>query len=430
MPRLPFWMRYPYTNFEQLNLDNLLNEVGSYSKRIEDLEQLGVNHENRITALETTVGNLDERLDSAEDDINDLKGRMNTAESSINNINVTLGNLDERLDDAEDKINDIKAKDDRQDAALSAIDSRLDTIEDDITDLGGLASQVQRNTNDIMGIDSRVDSLEDAKVIANPGGTPGRDLTTIRIGSTDYAIPSGGGGGGGTSVTPNPAGTPTDTLNTVDIAGTIYDVPSGVDTSDMIAEEYEPAQSYVPGDVRIHDNYLYKCIAPTSGAWDSTKWARTTCASIAGDADQTAKSVEALYQNLGAFFEDTQSGELDTSSSTRDYLPGTRRTLTPGSWIVTFNATFDTHTLGSKQRGLYTYIDVDGTIVAQGGKYMWGSEAITDIAYANSVSIMALVDVPAESTKVVTPYVRVPVNTGSGEYTVDVRIGYICVKPR
>lgn len=425
----PFFNKYPYTNFEQLNLDNLLNEVGSYSKRIEDLEKLGVNHENRITSLEDTVGNLDERLDNAEDDINDLKDRMDAAENSITTINGTIEGISGDINTINGDITDIKAKDDAQDAALAAIDTRLDTIEDDITDLGGLASQVQRNTNDIQGLDSRVETLEGAKVTANPGGTPGRDLTTIRIGSIDYAIPSGGGGGG-TSVTPNPAGTPTDTLNTVDIAGTIYDVPSGVDTSDMIADAYDTTSFYYPDDFVIYDGVLYRCIANTSGAWDSTKWTRTTCTSVAGDADQTAKAVEALYTNLGAYYEDTASAELETSSSSKDYLPGTRRTLTPGSWIVTFNATFDTHELGSKQRGLYTYIDVDGVTIAQGGKYMWGSEAINDINYANSVSVMALVDVPAESTKVVTPYVRVPVNTGSGDYEVTVRVSYICVKPR
>lgn len=425
----PFDRGYPYTNFEQLNLDALLNEVGSYSKRIEDLERLGVNHENRITILETTVGNLDERLDDAESDIDNLENDLGDLTRRVSNNENDIGTLFSNDQATSNAIHRIDDKNDAQDDEIDALKTRMTDAESDITDLGGLASQVQRNTNDIQGIDSRVDTLEDAIVTANPGGTPGRDLTTIRIGSTDYAIPSGGGGGG-TSVTPNPAGTPTDTLNSVDIAGTIYDIPSGVDTSDMIADAYDTISFYYPDDFVIYDGVLYRCIANTSGAWDSTKWTRTTCTSVAGDADQTAKAVEALYQNLGTYFEDTGSAELETSSSSKDYLPGTRRTLTPGSWIVTFNATFDTHELGSKQRGLYTYIDVDGTIIAQGGKYMWGSEAINDIKYANSVSIMALVDVPANSTKVVTPYVRVPVNTGSGDYTVDARVGYVCVKPR
>lgn len=423
----PFFNKYPYTNFEQLNLDKLMELTGSFDQRLLNVETSVADHTVRITALEDGLGALEDRVTEAEGDIDglqedlgDLTRRVSNNEADIQ----TLFDNDNRLNSA---IQRIDGKNAAQDDEIDTLKTRMSDAEDDIEDLSGLASQVQRNTNDISGLDSRVITLEGAKVTANPGGSPSVNLNTVRIGSTDYAIPSGGGGG--SSVTPNPAGAATDTLDNVDIDGTIYDIPSGVDTSDMIASEYDPTASYSEGDVVIHEGTLYEATVSTTGAWDSSKWSATTCVEIAQDAVSTAENIEALYAALGTFYEDTASAELTTSSTTKDYLPGTRRTLTPGSWLITFNATFDTHELGSKQRGLYTYIDKDGTVIAQGGKYMWGSEAITDISYANSVSVSSVVNVPSGSTSVITPQVRVPVNTGSGDYTVDLRVGYVCIKP-
>lgn len=424
----PFFNKYPYTNLEQLNLDELMRSTGSFDQRLLNVETTVADHTVRITnledglaALEVRVSDSEDSIDGLQDDLTALTGRVSANETSIGTIN---GDIDELQDD----ITRIDGKDGAQDDEIDSLKTRMSDAEDDIEELSGLASQVQRNTNDISGLDSRVITLEGAKVTANPGGSPSVNLNTVRIGSTDYAIPSGGGGGG-SSVTPNPAGAATDTLDKVDIDGTIYDIPSGVDTSDMIASEYDPTVSYAAGDVVIHDGTLYEITEATTGPWDPSKATPTTCVEIAKAAESTAENIEALYAALGTFYEDTASAELTTSSSSKDWLPGTRRTLTPGSWLITFNATFDTHELGSKQRGLYTYIDKDGTVIAQGGKYMWGSEAITDINYANSVSVTAVVNVPSGSTSVITPQVRVPVNTGSGDYTVDVRVGYVCIKP-
>ena len=424
----PFFNKYPYTNFEQLNLDKLMELTGSFDQRLLNVETSVADHSVRISSLESGLGALEQRVTDAESDIDGLQEDLGDLTQRVSNNENDIGTLFRNDQAASAAITRIDGKNAAQDDEIDALKTRMSDAEDDIQDLSGLASQVQRNSNDISGLDSRVITLEGAKVTANPGGSPSVNLNTVRIGSTDYAIPSGGGGGG-SSVTPNPAGAATDTLDKVDIDGTIYDIPSGVDTSDMIASEYDPASSYAAGDVVIHEGTLYEATASTTGAWDSTKWSATTCVEIAQDAVSTAENIEALYAALGTFYEDTASAELTTSSTTKDYLPGTRRTLTPGSWLITFNATFDTHELGSKQRGIYTYIDQDGTVIAQGGKYMWGSEAITDITYANSVSVSAVVNVPSGSTSVITPQVRVPVNTGSGDYTVDVRVGYVCIKP-
>lgn len=425
----PFFNKYPYTNFEQLNLDKLMELTGSFDQRLLNVETAVADHTVRITNLENDLESLEQRVSDAEASIDGLQDDLGSLSQRVSANETAIGTINGDIDELQDDITRIDGKDAAQDDEIDSLKTRMSDAESDIVDLRGLASQVQSNTNDIQGLDSRVISLEGAKVTANPGGTPGRQLTTVRIGTTDYEI-SGGGGGGGTSVTPNPAGTPTDTLSTVDIAGTIYDIPSGVDTSDMIASEYDPTASYSEGDVVIHEGTLYEATAATTGAWDSSKWSATTCVEIAQDAVSTAENIEALYAALGTSYEDTASAELDTSSSERSALPGTVRTLTPGAWLVTFNASFDTHELGSKQRGLYTYIEVGGNTIAQGGKYMWGSEAINDIKYTNSVSISAVVDVPSGTTAQVAPKVRVPVNTGSGSYGVSVRVGYVCIKPR
>ena len=428
MSRYPFFNKYPYTNFEQLNLDKLMELTGSFDQRLINVETSVADHSVRITALENGLGALEQRVTEAESDIDGLQEDLGDLTQRVSNNEADIQTLFRNDQVASNAIQRIDGKNAAQDDEIDALKTRMSDAEDDIQDLSGLASQVQRNTNDIQGLDSRVLTLEGAKVTANPGGSPSVNLNTIRIGSTDYAIPSGGGGGG-SSVTPNPAGAATDTLDKVDIDGTIYDIPSGVDTSNLIASEYDPTVSYAARDVVIHDGILYEITEATTGPWDSSKATPTTCVEIAQDAVSTAENIEALYAALGTFYEDTASAELTTSSTTKDYLPGTRRTLPPGSWLITFNATFDTHELGSKQRGLYTYIGQDGTVIAQGGKYMWGSEVITDIKYANSVSISAVVNVPSGSTSVITPQVRVPVNTGSGDYTVDVRVGYVCIKP-
>ena len=426
----PFYDRYPYTNFEQLNLDALLREVGSYSRRIEDLERTAVNHNSRITQNEEDIAALKDRMDDAEadidalelradgfdDDIAGIKDRLDTAENDIDA-------LEGRMDTAEGDISNIKGD-------ITDITGDIVDIKADITDLGNLATQVQRNTNDISGLDTRVTNLEGHSVIANQGGTTSATLSTLNVDGVNYAVPQGGGGGGST-VIPNASGTSQGDLNTIGIDGYIYDIPSGVDTSPLIAPAYDTTHIYDTGDLVIYNGGLYRCLDDSvTGAWDSDKWLDVTIAEEVQGASDTASTVYQMYNALGTAYEDTGSGELETSSSTKSYLPGTRRTLTPGSWLVTFNATFDTHTLGSKQRGLYTYLDVDSVTIAQGGKYMWGSEAITDINYANSVSISAVVDVPTGSTKQVTPYVKVPVNTGSGTYTCGVRVGYVCIKPR
>ncbi len=55
-------------------------------------------------------------------------------------------------------------------------------------------------------------------------------------------------------------------------------VGSGTAVANVVAPEYTSGRPYAVGDIVIHDGYLYVCYTaiPSSGAWDITKWIRTT----------------------------------------------------------------------------------------------------------------------------------------------------------
>ena len=428
MARIPFFSRYPYTDLERINLDWLMETTGKFDARLTEVETKVSDHEERITAaegeiddLQTDIGALTERVTAAEEDIDTIqadlddeggiKDRLTAAENDIDGLGDDIDGIKDRLDTAEDDIDD---------------------LQEGLSDLSGIPDRVQRCENDIIALDSRVDDLEEHSVVANPGGS-GATLTTLQVDGTTYSVPQGGGGGG-SSVTPNPAGSPTGgDLVKIDIDGIIYSIPTGVDTSDLIAETYDPTDIYNTGDLVIYNGDLYRAIEDSiTGAWDDNDWVETTVAEECQGASSTATSVYNMYADLGTAYEDDQTEvELSTRSSGMDSIPGVNHTLTPGSWIVTLNCTFDTHELGSKQRVLNIYL-VDGSdnIIAQFGKYMWGSEAIQGILYENSCSLSAVVDVPYGTTKTIYGKVAVRVNTGSGTYEITtIRLGSVRIKP-
>lgn len=427
MARIPFFHRYPYTSLEEINLDWLMETTGMFDARLTEVETKVSDHEERITTaegeiddLQTDLGALTERVDAAEEDIDNIqsdldgeggiKDRLTTAENNIDGLGGDIDGIKDRLDRAEDDI---------------------DALQEGLSDLSGIPDKVQRCENDIIALDSRVDDLEEHSVVANPGGS-GATLTTLQVDGTTYSVPQGGGGGG-SSVTPNPAGAASADLEKVDIDGIIYAIPTGVDTSDLIAETYDPTDIYNTGDLVIYNGDLYRAIEDSiTGAWDNNDWVETTIAEECQGASSTATAVYNMYADLGtAYVSEQDSVSLDTRASGMDAVPGINHNLTAGSWIVTLNCTFDTHELGSKQRILNIYL-VDGSdnIIAQFGKYMWGSEAIQGILYANSCSLSAVVDVPYGTTKHIYGKVAVRVNTGSGSYDItNINLGCVRIKP-
>ena len=269
--KLPFFAKYPYTNFEQLNIDWLLEKIGGFDERIRS-------NTERITLVEGRCDVIETRLDGHDEDIADLKQRMTTAEGDIDS-------LEGRMDTAEGDIDSLEGRMDTAEGDIDSLEGRMDTAEDDIDiceadiiDLKNkdaaiedmIASQYDSSntyhagdyaiyndilykctnttsgdfdflywqqvnvTNEIKSVNDDLDSLSSEVdaipvVTPNPGGS-GTNLNTIQIGDTIYVVPSGGGGGG-SSVTPNPAGAATDVLNKVDIDGTIFAMPSDVEAN-------------------------------------------------------------------------------------------------------------------------------------------------------------------------------------------------------
>lgn len=285
--RLPYFSKYPYTNFEQLNIDFLLSTVSGFDARIKK-------NEEDINTLDGRVDGLEGRVDTAETDISDLKRRMGEAEADIDSLEDRMGTAEDTLSGAVDDISNLKDRMEGAEDALStailhisALDNRTDSIEDMIanqydsnnsyhtgdyvifsdtlykciSDTSGdfdnskwtvvnvtgelveVASDIDDINSDITTLNGRVDDIP--VVEANPGGT-GTTLNTIEINNITYTIPSGGGGGG-SSVTPNPSGTPTDSLTSVDIDGTIYDIPSTVEANPVDSSTTELTKLKVSG---------------------------------------------------------------------------------------------------------------------------------------------------------------------------------------
>lgn len=198
MTRLPFFNKYPYTNFEQLNLDWLMNTVGSFESRVDAVEA-------KVSELDTKVDTFDDRITQNTEDIAGIKTRLDNDESD-------LDGLKDRMTTAEGNITSLTGRVDGHDDDIADLKNRMTGAEGDI-------DQLQL---DLGNLESDVEAIP--IVTANPGGTVTGSLTTLKIGDTIYQI-TGGGGGSGTEVIANPSGTAVADLNTVSIAGIIYDIP-------------------------------------------------------------------------------------------------------------------------------------------------------------------------------------------------------------
>lgn len=80
----------------------------------------------------------------------------------------------------------------------------------------------------------------------------------------------GSGGGGGTTVVANPEGTATDELEKLQVGNDIYSIPQGGGGADteIIADDFDPTESYAVGAYVVYEGTLYKCTTAHTGAWD------------------------------------------------------------------------------------------------------------------------------------------------------------------
>lgn len=346
--RLPFINKYPYTSFEAVNIDWLLNQVA----KIPVLEEKVNQHETRIGTLEETAADHEQRIQEAEADIDSLEGRMDAAEGEIDQLQDDIGT-------AKNDITDLKGRVSTAEGDIDSLEGRMDTAEGEIdqlqADVGNIQIKDQAQDNDILGLDGRVTDLEENVVVANPGGT-GSNLNSIGISGVTYLIPSGGGGGGGSSITPNPSGTATGTLIKIDIDGSIYDIPdSRAEVSALQDAVDELEEAVLDIDTRI--GTVIQKTRPTI--------------SIA-PAISTGEVIELTSANVG-----TDMGIL----------------LPPGVYQVSFSCDFDTTNYGSTPRFLGGYIrDALHTNLARDKFSVFGTERAM-ITQAASVQCTTVITV-------------------------------------
>ena len=222
---LPFFNKYPYTNFEQLNLDWMMNMIGSFDARItkntEDIHALDI----RVTVAESDIDDLQDRMTTAEGDIDDLQDRMTTAEGDIDDLQDRMTTAEGKIETLETVVGDntgglVKDVDDLQNVVGDEHGGLVKDVDDLIDVVGDDDSGLIKDVNDL---ESSVSGIP--IVVANPAGTPTGSLVTLGIDDDIYTI-SGGGGGSGTEVIANPSGTAAADLEKVSIAGIIYDIPT------------------------------------------------------------------------------------------------------------------------------------------------------------------------------------------------------------
>ena len=76
-----------------------------------------------------------------------------------------------------------------------------------------------------------------------------------------------------------------------------------------LAPAYDQSQTYAVGDKVMYELLMYKCISPTTGVWDGSKWERTTASESGGGG---SAELDILGEGSGAVvsFSDGASAEL------------------------------------------------------------------------------------------------------------------------
>ena len=289
MSRLPFFNKYPYTNFEQLNLDWLMNTVGSFESRVDAVE-------TKVSELDTKVDTFDDRITQNTNDISGIKSRLDDDENDIDGLKTRMTQAESDIDDLESGVAGIGAD-------VGDLKTRMTQAESDIDDL----------ESDVGTITTRVDGIPEVE--ANPGGTVTGSLVTLKIGDTIYQI-TGGGGGQGTEVIANPTGTAVADLTKVSIAGVIYDIPS-TDISGL-----EARVSDLETDVGDHENRI-----------DDLEAADTSITNRVTDLEGDVTDIKEVISSSPIYF----TNYRDDCQLNQSYDIASGIVLPAGTYIVEFN---------------------------------------------------------------------------------------------
>lgn len=288
MSYLPFFNKYPYTNFEQLNLDHLMSEVGTFDARIRSCEE-------KVTELDSTVQGFDGRLTQAESDISDIKPRLSTAEDDIDSLENRVGTAEDDIDSLEGRMQTAEGDIDAAEGDIDALEDRMLTAEGDIDALETSVSGINQ-------------------VTANPAGAAAGTLNKVQIGSTIYNMPSGGGGSG-TEVIANPGDPTTAALTKVSIDEVVYSIPPD------LSSDVETLQ----GTVSDLDDEIN---TPGTGIKDNVSGLNSSVSLLNGFMEYLHVDVLSspiLTQSIG-YFSTTSFPDVIVSE---DYLE-----ITTGTWIV------------------------------------------------------------------------------------------------
>lgn len=115
MAYIPFWNRYPYTDFHELNLDWVIGELKNMEAYLENIET--VIEERTIEAaqeyIDEQLGNLISEFNDLKRDFDVLQGNFNSLDSEFITLSNRVGSLFTQLDN-------------KIDASVIAINQRTD----------------------------------------------------------------------------------------------------------------------------------------------------------------------------------------------------------------------------------------------------------------------------------------------------------------
>lgn len=245
--KLPFCHDYPYTNFEQLNLDKLLNTVSGFDSRITECENkvteiradLNTEIENRIAGDNALRADLESETQARIASDNALHGDLESEtqariagdeslDTRVTALENSVGNIDDQISGITDNIDGINDR----------IDDVVDDIGDINTDLTGLHDQVDAipivepnaqgeggTTLNSITIDGERYYVDEGTLVeANPVGTPTGTMNTIKINNDIYNIAGSGGGGSGSTVVVNQQGIPVAPVESLEVDSVLYSV--------------------------------------------------------------------------------------------------------------------------------------------------------------------------------------------------------------